>query len=264
VTYALCEAFAMTQMPRVEAAAEKAIAHVINGQNAAGGWDYNMRPVSARSDTSYMGWCVQALKAAKAARIHAPKLGAAMRRAISAFEAKATPAGGFGYTGPQNSGLTGVGVLCLQLLGEPASPYVRRGLQFLLPARLSWDNWRKQPYSIGKAPVYYWYYITQAKFHAGGVDWSSWNPHFNNELVRTQIPTENSYVDHEGKPQVIGHWQSPSDREHGPGEVMDTCLCALQLEVYYRLIPSYMKLDEPIQQAAVEPEPGAPKIVVTF
>ncbi len=65
-TYALCEAFGMTRNPNVRDAADKALDHIVRGQHPSGGWDYNMRQ-SERDDTSYMGWCAQALKAAQMA-----------------------------------------------------------------------------------------------------------------------------------------------------------------------------------------------------
>ena len=61
--YALCEAYGLTKVPMLKEAAEKAIMVVIKGQNPSGGFNYNLKPTT-RDDTSYMGWCAQALKAA--------------------------------------------------------------------------------------------------------------------------------------------------------------------------------------------------------
>ena len=66
-------------------AAEKALAIVVEGQHSSGGWDYNCKQ-SMRDDTSYMGWCVQALKAAKMGGLEHPGLDAAMARAVKGMQ----------------------------------------------------------------------------------------------------------------------------------------------------------------------------------
>ncbi len=231
VTYALCEAYALTKVPMVKTAADRALAVVIKGQHESGGWDYNCK-LSTRDDTSYMGWCVQALKAAKMAGIKHPKLDHAMKLAIKGMQKNAHPQGGFGYTGPAQHPLTGVGVLCMQFLGAANRPECKRGLAWINQnATFSWrDPW-------GHSPVYYWYYVTQAKFHAGGSTWGQWNSLFSRELVRNQTVMKGASPD--GKD--MGYWDSPGEREHtgGNGRVMDTCLCALQLQVYYRYLPTF-------------------------
>ncbi|MFC1452586.1 prenyltransferase/squalene oxidase repeat-containing protein [Verrucomicrobiota bacterium] len=227
-TYALSEAFGMTRHPHIKTAAEAATGVIIRGQNATGGWDYNCRP-SSRADTSYMGWCVQALKAAQIAGIEAPGLQAAMLRAVEGFKKNASVVqGGFGYTGPGRHALTCVGVLGMQLLGVGNAPEARRGGRSLREATCDWDR----PW--GTNPVYYWYYITQARFHAGGSAWSDWNRRFAPELMRRQI-----VVRGEDERSETGHWEPASAKEHSQSPVYTTVLCVLSLEVYYRVLPTY-------------------------
>jgi hypothetical protein len=229
--YALCEAYALTKVPMVKTAATKALEPLIKGQHPSGGWDYNMKQTT-RDDTSYMAWCVQALKAAKMAEMKHPKLDEAMKLAVKGMQKNAHPQGGFGYTGPGQGGLTGAGVLCMQFLGAANKPECKRGLDYM--AQKATFNWR-QPW--GNSPVYYWYYATQAKFHAGGSTWQQWNNQFSRELVRNQTVMKGAGDD--GKD--LGYWDSPGAKEHtgGNGRVMDTCLCALQLQVYYRYLPTF-------------------------
>lgn len=244
-TYALCEAYGMTLNPNVKEVALKALEPILEGQTPTGGWDYKMNPERDRNDSSYMGWCAQALKAAKMAELHVEGLEETIRKAIQGFRSNAHPEGGFGYTGPGRSGLTGVGVLCMQLLGAPDAPEVRKSMELLSEATYDFDHWDNQPYS-GASPVYYWYYITQAKFHTGGSTWTEWNRMFNPELVKRQMvipPEESGYKDHEGTPQEIGYWITPSENEHRGGDntshVQVTTMCALQLMVYYRYLPTF-------------------------
>lgn len=242
VAYALCEAYAMTKVPMIKYAAEKALVRVVQGQHPSGGWDYNLGQTE-RDDTSYMGWCAQALKAGFLAKIDVPGLEDAKKKAIKGFQKNygkgSDYSGGFGYTGPDaNHGLTGVGVLCMQLLGAAKSPEVTGGLATLEKSTVIW----------GEGGVhnsnYYWYYITQAKFHAGGDVWNRWNKMFSPVLVKNQtvLPKEQSgYVDHTGAPRDIGMWEMPKNiAGHSDGVVMDTCLAALQLQVYYRYLPTFM------------------------
>ena len=104
-TYALCEAFGMTRNPNIRDAADRALDHIVRGQHPSGGWDYNMRQ-SERDDTSYMGWCAQALKAAQMANFyHDPEaLERASRLSVRGFKKNGFQDGGFGYTSPQKCG----------------------------------------------------------------------------------------------------------------------------------------------------------------
>jgi len=241
VTYALCEAYSMTRNPTIKDAAVKALDVVVRGQNPSGGFNYNLKP-STRNDTSYMAWCAQALKAGEVAGLGAvvDGLGNVLKKAVLGFRAnygERDGVGGFGYTGPSSAhGLSGAGAFAMQLLGEGKSKEVRNtipALQQKFP--FDWENPK------GGSPLYYWSYITQASFHHGGRGWLDWNGKFSRGLVAAQkvIGRDRSrYVDQSSQPQEIGSWTSPSrDHTGGNGEVMETILCTLMLEVYYRHLP---------------------------
>jgi hypothetical protein len=242
--YALSEAYGMTKVPELKYAAEKAIAVVIKGQNAVGGFNYNLvGPSDTRNDTTYTSWCVQALKAAKVAGLSNEGLDACMTKAIDGVRknyGERDGYGGFGYTEPGGggTGLSGAGVLCLQFLGDTKSKEFNGGIAGLSNATFDWAK------PFGGSPLYFWYYITQARFQYGGDSWNVWNKLFSPTLVKNQqvIDKDKSgYVDHKNVPHAIGFWDSPSKSEHtgGNGRVMDTMLCTLMLEVYYRYLPTF-------------------------
>jgi len=235
-TYALSEACALTKIPKVKYAAEKAAKIIVAGQHPSGGWDYNCGQTT-RDDTSYMGWCAQALKAAKLAGLNVEGLDAAMTKAIDGFRknyAGNSGYGTFGYTEPGDTGLTGVGVLCMQLLGASRSPEVRSGLLSLEQTTFNWGGGGKYNQN------YYWYYITQARFHAGGKSWDSWNRLFSPVLVNRQTIIPKAIRDAKGELVDIGFWDMNAEISgHTDGVVMNTSLCALQLQVYYRYLPTY-------------------------
>ena len=118
--------------------------------------------------------------------------------------------------------MTGVGTLCLQMLGKSASPQTRSGLRTLQKAEFEWPE-------TGKANVYGGYYVTQAKFQGGDkADWSNWNRKMQQTLVARQ--------------HADGHWEQ-GDYDNG-SQVYTTTLCTLMLEVYYRYLPTYAKRPE--------------------
>lgn len=287
-TYALCEAWTLTKVPMLKQAAEKALGHLTRGQHPNGGWDYNMRQ-SERDDVSYGGWCAQAIKAGQmAGDLEVENLDKVYKNAVNGFKINAHHSGGFGYTSPGRRGLTGVGVLCMQLLGAGNDIDVKNALAFLSECTYSFEEWEKQPYGAQRAPVYYWYYITQAKFHAGRNQWSEWNRIFQPELIKRQIIVKDAYKDHNGKVQDIGYWDSPSEKEYyGPGggesgtairyekgspmeiptsdgkRVQDTTLCAMQLMVYYRYLPTF-QTPEAVEDTDVADEEEDIKIKITM
>ncbi len=292
-TYALCEAFGMTRNPNIRDAADKALDHIVRGQHPSGGWDYNMRQ-SERDDTSYMGWCAQALKAAQMADFyHDPEaLERASRLCVRGFKKNGFQDGGFGYTGPQKGGLTGVGTLCLQFHHAESDPYVKNSLANIIyswlpewtgysPKRAARGDKLEAPSDLsdkvvaGGSKQYYYYYATQAVFQNGGDKWDRWNERMWPSYVAAQfvVPAgetgasctcgaaggrclchglKEPYRDAEGKYREIGHWINVDSSTDRP--VMDTCLAALQMMVYYRYLPTFQKIDIPAEVVASSTE----------
>jgi len=277
-TYALCEAYGMTLNPNVKAAAEKALEPIIKGQHLTGGWTYKMNPGPEangkyRDDTSFMGWCAQALKAAHLARLQADGLDKAMKLAIRGFKANAHPSGGFGYVGPGTGGLTSVGCLCMQLLGASNESEVKKALEVIgtwtptfsnyAPIAAELKNVKKEDVKEGSSALavaknrlvskipeeerkfyttsaqYYFYYATQCKFHQGGKHWDNWNKAMKPRYVKAQLIEEKAIKDEKGIDRDIGWWENADAHTDRP--VMDTCLTALQLMVYYRNLPTTSK-----------------------
>jgi len=246
--YALAEAYTMTRIPGLKDATVKAMLPIVKGQNLSGGFNYNLKP-SARDDSSYMAWCVQALKAAKMAGLYGdiPGLEECMSRSASGFRSnygERDGYGGFGYTGKGhgNSGMTGAGVLCLQFLGVSNSRECKGGLSGLTKWAFNWES--PMPGSF----LYYMYYTTQAKFQEGGSSWQMWDRQFSTALIKHQnviSKSDSGYIDHNGVTHAIGSWKSPAKKEHNGGDaVMDTILCTLMLEVYTRYLPTFMVVPE--------------------
>jgi hypothetical protein len=244
-TYALCEAYALTLVPSLYDAAERGIQRIVQGQCPEGSFAYGLKigPPAAQ-DMSYAGWCIQALKVAKVAQIGSTEVDTALARAIAGVRGHYRPSrensqqGGFAYRmqGGSAGGLTAVGTLCLQLLGEGESAEARAGLAWLS---------ERMPFAWGGdahryAQFYYYYYNTQAMFLEGGSGWKRWDAAMAPGLVSHQEVTlaeASGYVDHLGQPQAVGSWEHPGEK-HTTGRVMDTCLGTLMLEVYYRQLRS--------------------------
>ena len=260
--YALSEASALVRVSSIEEAATAAIRAIVKGQHGSGGWDYNLRG-GDRDDTSYMGWCAQALKAAKMADLDVDGLEQACKKSIEGFKKNADPNGGFGYTDARaKNKLDGVGVLCMQLHGEGKSQEVIKGLKKIKKtSKVTWEmpkNGKKVTQQL-----YYWYYNTQAMFHAGGEYWKPWNKQFAKALVKNQVKVlkeVSGYTDHKSKPQDIGFWVSPMPAEHTGGNTQDTCLCALQLQVYYRYLPTFKSIGDLAPPPDAEDEEEEEKI----
>ncbi len=231
--YAMCEAYAMTKIIAIRDSAEKALEIIIQGQQDGGGYNYNYGKVP-RWDTSVAGWQFQALKAGKMAGLQNPGLEKSIEKGTLWLRNVAFDPvrGGFGYSGEGNAHggstwtMTGVGTLCLQLYGHNKGPEVRAGLTFLDPFLMKWSKETPAEKGRGKNNVYGWYYLTQTKFHDGGDRWNAWNKVFSKELTTAQMED--------------GHWEGG---DHG-GPVYTTTLCVLMLEVYYRHLPTYQKVED--------------------
>ena len=239
--YALSEAYAMTRIPDLKAVVERAVKPIIDGQNANGGWYYNLDAKCPITDTSFASWAVQALKAAKLAHVGDANLKkqivTSLKKAANGIKTclhkDGAQAGAFGYLDKmpeKNSywGLTAPCVLILQMLDEGDSELCKKSLKYME----SWDptfkytdappKKEKAP-AIGKSSQYYCYYLSQVRFNQGEKHpaWIRWNETQKRlyAAAAINIPAEKSgYVDHEGKPQYITYWPVQNSSAQFKGE----------------------------------------------
>ncbi len=223
--YALSEAYAMTRIPDLKPVVQRALTHIIEGQNANGGWYYNMDKNCKISDSSYVSWAVQALKAAKLAGFHDPKVITALKKAAKGMRTLANPNGSFGYLDkmPEKNrypGLTAPCVLILQMLDEGDSELARKGLAFMS----KWEPTFRQDFikDFG-SPQYYCYYLSQVRFNQGDrhPDWQRWNAQQKKiySAAAINIPADKSgYKDHKGTSQYITYWPTPNGTKQFKGE----------------------------------------------
>src|SRR5262245_40953557 len=117
-TMALCEAYGMTNDPKLKGPAQLATNYIIKAQHSAGGWRYG--PGQA-GDTSVTGWQIQALKSALLSGLSVPKEVATKSGSFldSVSGGQGSQKGAtYGYVGPAGSpSMTAVGLLCRQYLG---------------------------------------------------------------------------------------------------------------------------------------------------
>lgn len=224
-----------------------AMYRIVENQSPTGGWDYKLNKESTRDDMSYAGWALQALKACKLAGLHPEGLDECIKKAMKCLETRNFKNGGFNYTaGGGPTGLTATGCLAMQLLGYGDRQEVNAALDTMRDWVPTFDKdaLKINGHAAGQAPQYYCYYASQCKYQAGMKQgatpenlksWQDWNVAMK-KLYTTTINTIEGEYEFNGKEYKIGYWENKD--AHGAGEVMSTCLCALQLMVYYRYLPT--------------------------
>jgi hypothetical protein len=241
---ALCEAYGMTQDPLLKYPAQAAIDYIQRIQAANGSWGY---VAGTAGDTSIVGWQIQAMHAAKIARLNVDDK--VVKKAIDFlnFAGAGQYKSMYGY---QNSAGA-----------QPATARTAIGLL----CRYYIDNWRsdtagfaegskglmkRAPSATPRPPqldLYYYYYATQVVRFYGGEEWKTWN-----EGPKAADGTRKG-----GVPEWLIGLQSKRDADRGswdPGSEWIgsncgrhgmTCLCLLTLEVYYRYDPNQQQGGEP-------------------
>ena len=261
-TYALCETYGMTKNPNTKTAAMKALQRIVDSQSPTGGWDYKMNKASTRDDLSYAGWALQALKAGKMAGMHPKGLDECIKKAIKCLKTRSFDKGSFTYcaNARYHRGLTATGCLAMQLLGFADQPEVRQSLEYMKDWRPSFDaeGMNTATPKDCPSPQYYSYYAAQCKYQAGmrqGATtsdqkiWQTWNEAMK-KLYPPSIKTLPEKVKGpDGKEHAQGYYENKDTWSTRP--VMDTCLAALQLMVYYRSLPTTQT-----KATEVEPEPA--------
>jgi hypothetical protein len=81
--------------------------------------------------------------------------------------------------------------------------------------------------------MYFNYYATQVMHQWGGEEWTKWNNVMRERLVQTQKKTGHA----------AGSWDLADPHGGTGGRLYMTCLATMTLEVYYRHLPIYEKLD---------------------
>ena len=252
-TYALCEAYGMTRNPNTKIVAMQTLQRIVDNQGPTGGWDYGMNKTSTRDDMSYAGWALQALKAGKMAGLHPKGLDECIKKAIKCLKTRNFRNGGFNYTaGGGPTGLTATGCLAMQLLGYMNETEVKTALDTMRPWLPSFEGNKGERLSealpVGN-PQYYCYYAAQCKYQAGRCagatpanvkTWQDWNVAMKALYPSTIITLPETIEGPDGKPRKIGYWKmNKAEQTCGSGgDTMATCLCALQLMVYYRYLPT--------------------------
>ena len=253
-TYALCEAYGMTRNPNTKIVALQTLQRIVDNQSPTGGWDYKINKKSTRDDMSFAGWALQALKAGKMAGMHPNGLDECIKKAVKCLKTRNFKKGGFNYTAGGNpTGLTATGCLAMQLLGYMNEPEVKSALDFMREWKPTFDAAKISPKAGGPLPghnpQYYSYYASQCKYQAGMCQgatpanvksWQDWNMAMKALYPRTIITLPETIEGPDGKPRKIGYWKMDKSEQtcQGGGDTMATCLCALQLMVYYRYLPT--------------------------
>ena len=224
-TIALCEAHALTRLrnedKQLKQAAQDAIRFIESAQEqTGGGWRYKPNDPG---DTSVVGWQIMAIKSGQASRLKVKSK--TLSKARKFLESVQVQGGAmYGYTGPQANrpGTTAVGLLSRMYLGwKRDEEALGRGVAYLSKTGPKRDN------------MYFNYYATQVLHHWGGPEWKKWNDVMRPLLVNSQVR----------KGPGAGSWK-PRDRHSGPGgRLYETALSLMTLEVYYRHMPLYRKLD---------------------
>jgi len=181
-----------------------------------GGWRYRPREPG---DTSVTGWQILALQSAKTAGIKVDQR--VVNNAHQFLDSVSSYDNGqYQYTqgSPATPCMTAVGLLCRMCLGwSHDNSHLQRGLEYLV--------------TVGVSPndMYQNYYAAMALHHSGGPEWKTWNAKMREQLIRTQIKSG----------PAAGSWSVTDPHGQSAGQIYQTALSVLTLEVYYRYLPLY-------------------------
>lgn len=205
---------------RLKRTARQAVRFIERAQDQrGGGWRYS--PGQA-GDTSVVGWQVMALHSARSA---GTRISGKVERRASQFLDSVQERGGpgYGYVSPDRSpAMTAAGLLCRMYLGwRHDHPSLKQGVMHLSELGPSRDN------------MYYNYYATQVVHHWGGDVWYRWNEIMRDQLIQRQL----------AQGPAAGSWPTLDPHAGSGGQIYETALCLLTLEIYYRYLPLYGDLD---------------------
>lgn len=230
---ALCEAYMLTKDESLRGPAQKAVDFIVKAQDKSdrrrgGGWRYSP---GEQGDLSVVGWQLMALQSARHAGLKVPE--EVFDRADKFLDSVQGGKHGGLYSyvsgrAPEDA-MIAEGLLCREYLGWPADhPGLTEGSKHLL----------KHLPKAESPNIYYWYYATQTMHHLGGEGWETWNTAARDTLIALQ-----SDEGHEaGSWDPVGGAIGGHDVQSG-GRLYMTSLAICTLEVYYRHLPIYRRIE---------------------
>ncbi len=248
-TYALCEAYGMTKNPQCKETAMTTLSRIIKSQSSTGGWDYKLNAQSQRDDLSYGGWALQALKAGKMSGMHPDGLETCIKKAVRCLKERNFHNGHFTYCANSRNhpGLTATGCLAMQLLGYTNDSEVKKALDYMKDWHPSFSQKDVNVGNDSPSPQYYCYYATQCKYQAGmrqGASkadeqiWYKWNSDMKKLYPASITDLPAKVKDYKGGDHKQGYYPCDKGQDTWTNDVMNSCLVALQLMVYYRYLPT--------------------------
>jgi hypothetical protein len=221
-TIVLCEALMMTGDRRLRNPAQEAVNFIVKSQHSAGGWRYQP---GEPGDTSVVAWPVMALQSARAAGLIVPSQ--TLNKANQYLDQAQSPNSLYGYMPGVSFTyvMTAEALLCRFYLGyNQKSPGVEYGINYLVENHLP----AKPPFNM-----YYMYYGTQLMHHYGGQPWKTWNAQMQDLLIASQKTNGHR----------AGSWTPVESHDSSGGRLYTTAMAVCCLEVYYRHLPIFRKLD---------------------
>lgn len=246
-TFAITDLYLVSGDETLRTPMRRALEYLLAMQGPGGGWDYDQRypsrrdkfQPSTRDDLSITGWAVLALVAAREANFDVPRENldrlAGFLKDCTRKDGSAVYADEGTRSGDRGMAMLAVSNVTRRLLGEPQESWVQKQ-QLERMAKLP-PSWAAAG-TLEGSNMYYWYYgsigMLLSKDTDGGVDrWREWNV----ALKRTLLNNQCQNGGRRGSFDPVCHWG-----RNGGGRVYSTAICVLNLEIYYRYEPEYLRV----------------------
>ncbi len=234
-SWALCEAYGLSNLRRIKKNAQRALNYLEKHRNPYGVWRY--QPRDGDSDTSVTTWCVMAYCAGRDFGLEVNEQ--ALQIAAAYYDQVTDPATGrHGYTKRgerssrmpgehsrrfpirKNEALTGAGLFARFMLGQQPSehPVMTKAAALLNTCPPAWTP------EAGNIDLYAWYWASLALFQTGGEAWRTWSPALGAALAAGQRQDG----------AAAGSWDPVSVWSELSGRVGSTAMATLALQTHYR------------------------------
>ncbi len=234
-TWALCEAYGLSNYKLVKNNAQRALNYLEQHRNPYAVWRY--QPRDGDNDTSVTTWCVMAYRAGKDFGLQVNDN--ALKAALSYYEQVTDPeTGRHGYTKrgerssrmpgmhssnfpiKKNEALIGAGLFARFILGQAPDehPVMHKAAALLNTCPPAWTP------DAGNIDLYAWYWASLALYQMGGDAWQAWSGKLTAALVQGQRQDG----------PAAGSWDPISVWSELSGRVGATALATLSLETSYR------------------------------